>query len=55
LNEIFKTIDDTRFNGIKQKKTPKNFSLFGYHPAKDNKKDNCEMASKIGEPGEDLI
>jgi hypothetical protein len=42
-------------NGIEENKTAENFSLFGYNPAKDNKKDNRKMAPEVGQPGEDLI
>jgi hypothetical protein len=42
-------------DGIEKNKAVENFSLFGYNPAKNNKKDNRKMASKVGEPGQGMI
>jgi len=55
LNEKFEAIDERGLDGIKKNKTTENFSLFGYHPAKNNEEDECEMASKVGEPRQELI
>jgi hypothetical protein len=55
LNEKFEAIDECRLDGIKKNKATENFSLFGYHPAKNHEEDDCEMASKVGEPGQGMI
>jgi hypothetical protein len=31
------------------------FSSSGYDPAEKNEENKCEMASEIGEPGQDMI
>jgi len=55
LNQEFETVDDRGLDGIKKDKVTENFSLFGQNPAKKNKKDDCKMASQIGQPRQDLI
>ena len=55
LNEKFKAIDDCGLDGIEKNKTPENFSLSGYHPAKQDEKNKSEMTSKVGEPGQSII
>ena len=55
LNKKFEAIDDGGLHGIEKNETTENFSLLGYHPAKNNKKDNCKMASEVGKPRQDMI
>ena len=50
-----KTVDHRRLDTIEQEKTTENFSLFGYNPAKNNEEDKCKMASKVGEPWQNMI
>jgi len=51
----FEAVDHGGLDSIKKNKMTENFSLFGQNPAKKNEKDDCKMASQIGQPGQDLI
>ncbi len=55
MYEKFECIYHSGLNGIKENKTVENSSLFCENPAKDNKKNNCKMASKIGKPRDRII
>ncbi len=55
MGEEFEAIDDCRLNRIEQNKITENLSLPSDHPAKNNKKNEGKMASKVGEPGEGMI
>jgi hypothetical protein len=48
-------MENPRLDCVKKNKSTENFSLFGYNPAKNNKEDNCEMASEVSQQGQDLI
>jgi len=55
LNQKFEAIDDCRLDGVKKNQTTQNFSLLGQNPAQKDEKDNCKMASQVGQPGQGLI
>ena len=55
VDQEFEAVNDCGLDGIKKNKVPENFSPFRYNPAENNEKDQCKMASEIGDPGQNKV
>ena len=55
MNEKFEAVNDPGLNAIKEKKALEDLSLFRQNPTKNNEEDNCNMASKMGNPRHHFI